>query len=70
MADKVLRDLFAFCYVHKPTVMVSKSGQVDPLASMVAAGRQEAGLRLVEMLHLKSEYITNLRRRTYDDGSD
>ena len=65
--QRVLADLAKFCRARKPTTVVGRNGQVDPIATALAEGRREVWLRISEMLHLDERTIVNLQE-TRDDA--
>lgn len=51
--DIVLADLAKFCRATStPAVVSMTTGQIDPMASFIAIGRQEVWMRLVQHLHI------------------
>ncbi|MGE4334974.1 MAG: hypothetical protein AB7E55_03240 [Pigmentiphaga sp.] len=62
--ERVLLDLLRFCKVSSSGVAVSRvTGQVDPLASMVAEGRREVYFHIAKILRMTDEQINNLMER-------
>lgn len=59
--DAVLADLRRFCFGNSPTLMRSMSGQIDPLASVAAAARQEVWLRIINHLEMDDSQLLKLK---------
>lgn len=63
----MLADLRDFCRADKSTVIVSPTTrQVDPHASMVAEGRREVYLRIIQMLHIDDRLLVALHNLDED----
>lgn len=67
-ADIVLADLQRFCFGNAPTVKIGGNGQVDPLASIAAAARQEVWLRIINHLHLDDAALLKLKEEANNDN--
>lgn len=63
----MLKDFRRFCYMDRPTTIVSPvTRAVDPLASAHADGRREACLRIQRMLRLNDRDLAKLLEETDD----
>jgi hypothetical protein len=61
-ARTVLADLARFCRANDPPLVRSPvTGAVDPIASAVLVGRQEAFNRIRAQLHLDERTLFNLK---------
>jgi hypothetical protein len=58
---QVLGDLRDFCHAGSSCVVVGKNGQVDTHATMIAEGRREVFLRIIETLNLTDEQLLKLK---------
>ena len=65
--DVVLADLQRFCFGNAPTIKYNAQGAVDPLASAVAAARQEVWLRIINHLHLDDAHLLKLKEEKEND---
>jgi hypothetical protein len=65
--QRVLADLRGFCRVDSTCVIVGKDGKIDTHATMVAEGRREVFLRIVEILRLTDEQLHKLKEMNDDD---
>ena len=63
----VLADLKSFARLPDAPIVRAVSGQVDPLASAVLAGRQEVVNRILAHVHIDERAYFNLREETEDD---
>lgn len=67
-AELVLNDLRKFCRGTSSTIVVSPiTGQVDPIASGVAAGRKEVWDRIIQNLHVSDADIYRIME---NDGTN
>lgn len=57
----VLADLKRFCRGMAPPLVMGQNGQVDPIATGVAIGRQEVWLRIVGHLHIDDAQLLKLK---------
>jgi len=58
---RVLADLRAFCCADSSCVVVGKDGKIDTHATVLAEGRREVWLRIVETLNLTDETLLKLK---------
>lgn len=58
---RVLGDLRSFCHAGATCVVVGKNGQVDTHATMIAEGRREVYLRIIETLNLSDEQLLKIK---------
>jgi hypothetical protein len=64
----VLADLKRFARLHEAPIVVSPiTGQVDPIASAVRAGRQEVVNRILGMIHISDRALFNLKEDPDND---
>ncbi|MDB5433547.1 MAG: hypothetical protein JWP35_4663 [Caulobacter sp.] len=67
-AHTVLADLKRFARIGEAPIVVSPmTGAVDPIASAVRAGRQEAVNRILAMIHISDRAVFNLREEPDHD---
>ncbi|MDY7802810.1 hypothetical protein U0E23_10060 [Burkholderia stagnalis] len=60
--EAVLADLAAFCRANQSTVITSPVQRtVDPLATMVAEGRREVFVRLVQIIGTTDDQLNSLK---------
>lgn len=57
----VLADLREFCRADSTCIVVAKDGCIDTHATVLAEGRREVWLRIVETLNLSDETLLKLR---------
>ena len=57
----VLADLREFCCADASCVVVGKDGKIDTHATVLAEGRREVWLRIVETLNLTDETLLKLK---------
>lgn len=58
---KVLADLREFCRADASCVVVGKDGRIDTHATVLAEGRREVFLRMIETLNLSDEQLLKLK---------
>lgn len=58
---RVLADLRGFCCADSSCVVVGKDGKIDTHATVLAEGRREVFLRIIETLNLTDEQLLKLR---------
>lgn len=58
---RVLADLREFCRADTSCVVVGKDGRIDTHATVLAEGRREVWLRIVETLNLSDEALLKLK---------
>lgn len=58
---RVLADLREFCRADSSCVIVGKDGRIDTHATVLAEGRREVWLRIVETLNLSDETLLKLK---------
>jgi len=63
---RVLADLREFCRADTSCVVVAKDGKIDTHATVLAEGRREVFLRIIETLNLTDEQLLKLRE--HDDA--
>ncbi|MBU9282330.1 hypothetical protein [Burkholderia multivorans] len=60
--EAVLADLAQFCRANQSTVITSPVQRtIDPLATMVAEGRREVFVRLIQILGMDDEQLNSLK---------
>lgn len=65
----VLRDLARFCYANKPTAKLSqKTGCIDPNAMLIAEGRRESYLRVLNQINVSDAVFNRLLTQYYDES--
>ena len=57
----VLADLREFCRADTSCVVVGKDGKIDTHATVLAEGRREVWLRMIETLNLTDEQLLKLK---------
>lgn len=58
---RVLADLREFCRADTSCVVVAKDGKIDTHATVLAEGRREVFLRIVETLNLTDAQLLKLK---------
>lgn len=61
VGTRVLADLRGFCCADSSCVVVGKDGKIDTHATVLAEGRREVWLRIVETLNLTDETLLKLK---------